>query len=267
MSTGYRIERDSLGEVHVPEDALYGAQTQRAKENFPISGQRFHRRFIQALGWIKQAAAETNEELGTISSTVASAIVSAAGEVASGDHDAQFILDIYQTGSGTSTNMNTNEVISHLATELLATISQCFARLAFQGFGDHIFRAVGANGGRDLALDGRPIGPQRFDLGEVRRSAAELGFVGRPHGMEQAAAMASVSYARTTDGLGACMVTTGPGVTNTITGLVGAWQETQRAPSDPAGWWWCSSAANTSERWQRAHVASPSACSPPEWGS
>jgi fumarate hydratase class II len=119
MADGYRIEKDSLGEMKVPEEALYGAQTQRAVENFPISGQRFGRRFIQALGLIKKSAAETNAELGLLDGPLAEAIVTAATEVAEGRWDDQFVLDIYQTGSGTSTNMNTNEVVAHRATELL----------------------------------------------------------------------------------------------------------------------------------------------------
>jgi fumarate hydratase class II len=119
MADGYRIEKDSLGEMKVPADALYGPQTQRAVENFPISGQRFGRRFIQALGIIKRSAAETNAEQGHLDAKVADAIVAAAAEVAEGKWDDQFVLDIYQTGSGTSTNMNTNEVVAHRATELL----------------------------------------------------------------------------------------------------------------------------------------------------
>ena len=119
MSGGHRIEKDSLGEVRVPEDALYGAQTQRAFENFPISGQRFGRRFIQALGLIKKSAALTNVELGTVEEGLADAIARAAAEVAEGRWDDEFVLDIYQTGSGTSTNMNANEVIAHRATQLL----------------------------------------------------------------------------------------------------------------------------------------------------
>jgi fumarate hydratase, class II len=119
MADGYRTEKDSLGEMQVPENALYGAQTQRAVENFPISGQRFGRRFIQAMGLIKKSAAETNAELGNIDQAIADVIVAAAGEVADGTWDDQFVLDIYQTGSGTSTNMNTNEVVAHRATELL----------------------------------------------------------------------------------------------------------------------------------------------------
>ncbi len=118
MSDQFRIEKDSLGEMKVPADALYGPQTQRAVENFPISGQRFGRRFIQALGWIKRAAAEANMELGTVEASIGNAIVEAAGEVAEGRWDDQFVVDIYQTGSGTSTNMNTNEVVAHRATEI-----------------------------------------------------------------------------------------------------------------------------------------------------
>ncbi|MCH7562496.1 MAG: class II fumarate hydratase [Gemmatimonadetes bacterium] len=124
MSSGYRIEKDSLGEVKVPENALYGAQTQRAFENFPVSGQRFGRRFIQALGLIKKAAALTNAELGTLNPTVAGAIAEAAEEVAAGTWDDEFVLDIYQTGSGTSTNMNANEVIARRATQIIAGDAQ-----------------------------------------------------------------------------------------------------------------------------------------------
>jgi fumarate hydratase, class II len=116
---GYRIEKDSLGEMRVPEDALWGAQTQRAVENFPISGIRFPRSFIAALGTIKRAAAETNRELGLLDAELAEAIGAAAEEVRGGVHDGHFVLDIFQTGSGTSTNMNANEVIAHRAEALL----------------------------------------------------------------------------------------------------------------------------------------------------
>ncbi len=115
----YRIERDSLGEVPVPADALWGAQTQRAVENFPISGIRFPRTFIRALGLIKYAAAKANLELGLLDETLANAIMQAAMEVAEGKWDDQFPIDIFQTGSGTSTNMNANEVISNRANILL----------------------------------------------------------------------------------------------------------------------------------------------------
>ena len=108
-----------MGEMAVPADALYGASTQRAVLNFPISGQRFPRRFIRALALVKLAAAETNAELGLLPADVATAIAEAAREVADGAHDDQFPIDIYQTGSGTSTNTNMNEVIAHLATARL----------------------------------------------------------------------------------------------------------------------------------------------------
>lgn len=110
-----RVERDSLGDVEIPAGALYGAQTQRAVENFPVSGLRFPRPFLEALGLIKQAAAETNAGLGLLEPEIARAIAEAAAEVAAGAHDAHFPLDIFQTGSGTSTNMNANEVIARLA--------------------------------------------------------------------------------------------------------------------------------------------------------
>ncbi len=119
MADGYRIEKDSLGEMKVPEKALYGAQTQRAVENFPISGQRFGRRFIEALGIIKKSAALTNKAMGAVDGAVADAVVAAAQEVAGGTWDDQFVVDIYQTGSGTSTNMNTNEVVARRAGDIL----------------------------------------------------------------------------------------------------------------------------------------------------
>ncbi|MCZ7546923.1 MAG: class II fumarate hydratase [Anaerolineae bacterium] len=115
----YRTERDSLGEVQVPADALYGAQTQRAVENFPISGITFPRAFICALGLVKGAAAVVNRELGLLDGDKARAIDQAAGEVAEGKWDAHFPIDIFQTGSGTSTNMNANEVIANRATQIL----------------------------------------------------------------------------------------------------------------------------------------------------
>jgi fumarate hydratase class II len=120
MSGGYRIERDSLGEVRVPEGALYGPQTQRAVENFAISGQRFSRRFIEALGLVKQAAALANAELGHLGREMADAIAGAAAEVMEGKWDGEFVVDVYQTGSGTSTNMNANEVIASRASQFLA---------------------------------------------------------------------------------------------------------------------------------------------------
>ena len=114
-----RIERDSMGEMPVPADAYYGAQTQRAVLNFPISDLRFPRVFIRVLCAIKQAAAETNAELGLLDPRLAEAIGRAAGEGMDGRFDDQFVVDIFQTGSGTSTNMNANEVIANRAVELL----------------------------------------------------------------------------------------------------------------------------------------------------
>ena len=115
----HRIERDSMGEVKVPAHALYGAQTQRAVDNFPISDLRFPRTFIRALGLIKGAAAAANQELGLMEAPMAEAIQKAAHEVAVGEHDDHFVLDIFQTGSGTSTNMNANEVLASLASKYL----------------------------------------------------------------------------------------------------------------------------------------------------
>jgi fumarate hydratase class II len=117
----YRIERDSLGEIRVPADALYSAQTQRAVENFPISRLRFSRPMIRALGMVKAAAAAVNADLGLMDAAMADAIQAAAAEVAAGKVDNQFPLDIFQTGSGTSTNMNANEVIANLASQRLGS--------------------------------------------------------------------------------------------------------------------------------------------------
>src|SRR3954451_15658207 len=114
-----RIERDSMGEMAVPATARYGATTQRAVINFPISGRPMPARFLHALALVKQAGAETNAELGLLDRDVATAIASAASDVAAGRHDREFPIDVYQTGSGTSTNMNMNEVIANLASERL----------------------------------------------------------------------------------------------------------------------------------------------------
>ncbi|MFJ2089608.1 class II fumarate hydratase [Streptomyces sp. NPDC087901] len=116
---GYRIEHDSMGEVKVPADAKWRAQTQRAVENFPISGQRLERAHIEALARVKAAAAKVNAELKVLDPEIAGAIQEAAAEVAEGRWDAHFPIDVFQTGSGTSSNMNTNEVLATLATERL----------------------------------------------------------------------------------------------------------------------------------------------------
>ncbi|NUS64162.1 MAG: class II fumarate hydratase [Saccharothrix sp.] len=115
----YRVEHDTMGEVRVPADALWRAQTQRAVENFPISGRGLERAQIRALGLLKAAAARVNERLGVLEPEVAAAIASAADAVAAGEHDAHFPVDVFQTGSGTSSNMNANEVIATLATRAL----------------------------------------------------------------------------------------------------------------------------------------------------
>jgi len=119
MADDYRTESDSLGEMQVPADAYWGAQTQRAVENFPISGISFGRRFVRALGIVKKAAAQANRDLDLVDDEIADAIVDAADEVIAGDHDDQFPVDIFQTGSGTSSNMNANEVIANRAAEIM----------------------------------------------------------------------------------------------------------------------------------------------------
>jgi fumarate hydratase class II len=118
----FRTEKDSMGEMQVPESAYYGAQTQRAVENFPISDLRFRRPFIKALGIIKWAAAQANRELELVEPRLADAIIQAAEEVIDGNHDDQYVVDIFQTGSGTSSNMNTNEVIANRAIEILGGV-------------------------------------------------------------------------------------------------------------------------------------------------
>jgi fumarate hydratase class II len=119
MSEDYRTEQDSLGEIQVPADAYWGAQTQRAIQNFPISDATFGRRFVRALGVVKKAAAQANRDLGLVDDEKADAIIAAADEVIAGDHDDQFPVDVFQTGSGTSSNMNANEVIANRAAEIL----------------------------------------------------------------------------------------------------------------------------------------------------
>lgn len=116
--SGYRIEKDSLGELKVPDSALWGAQTQRAVNNFPISGRGMPAAFIQALGLIKSACAAVNGDLEGMDASIVTAIQQAAQEVSEGKHNDQFPVDVFQTGSGTSSNMNANEVIAHLASQI-----------------------------------------------------------------------------------------------------------------------------------------------------
>src|SRR5207253_175207 len=157
--TDYRTERDFLGELKVPKDAYWGAQTQRAIENFPISGIRFGRRFIYALGLIKMAAAQTNMELGLLDSKIGKAIAQACQEVMDGKLDAQFPLDVFQTGSGTSTNMNANEVIANRANEILGhPLGQEFS--GYQSEIDHGIRRVSSCRAAlaELAIGGTAVG-------------------------------------------------------------------------------------------------------------
>ena len=119
FSESYRIEKDTLGEVHVPIDAYYGAQTQRAVENYQISGRKLQRSFIKALGLIKASAAKVNMANGQLQTTYAEAIIKASEEVMNGTLDDHFVVDVFQAGAGTSQNMNANEVIANRATEIL----------------------------------------------------------------------------------------------------------------------------------------------------
>ncbi|MEE2034238.1 class II fumarate hydratase [Rhodococcus chondri] len=121
-SEQFRIEHDTMGEVRVPVDALWRAQTQRAVENFPISGRGLERAQIRALGLLKAACAQVNKDLGLLDAEKADAVIAAAGEIADGKHDDQFPIDVFQTGSGTSSNMNTNEVIASLADRTGVTV-------------------------------------------------------------------------------------------------------------------------------------------------
>src|ERR1051326_8398515 len=118
MMAEYRIEKDSMGEMRVPAEALYAAQTQRAVENFPISGLRFPRVFVRALGLVKAVAAAVNADLGLLDERRAQVIEQAAREVVEGRWDDQFPIDVFQTGSGTSTNMNANEVIANRSLQI-----------------------------------------------------------------------------------------------------------------------------------------------------
>jgi fumarate hydratase class II len=141
VNNQFRTETDSMGAMQVPASAFYGAQTARAVENFPISDLRFPRRFIRALGLIKKHAALTNQELGGLKPELAAAIVQAAQEVIDGKWDGEFVLDIFQTGSGTSTNMNANEVIANRAMELLG--GQRGGKLVHPN--DHVNRGQSSN--------------------------------------------------------------------------------------------------------------------------
>jgi fumarate hydratase class II len=188
MNEAFRTETDSMGPMQVPASAYYGAQTARAVENFPISDLRFPRRFIRALGLIKKHAALTNQELGDLKPDLAAAIVKAAQEVIDGQWDSQFVVDIFQTGSGTSTNMNANEVIANRAGELLG--GQRGGKLVHPN--DHVNRGQSSNDAIPTAihlaaLEGieRALIPALSELaGALEKKAAEFHDVlkiGRTH--------------------------------------------------------------------------------------
>src|SRR5436309_342429 len=173
--TEFRVEKDFLGEVKVPKDAYWGVQTQRAIENFPISGIRFGRRFIYALGLIKMACAQTNMELGLLDNKVGKAIVQACQEVMDGKLDAQFPLDIFQTGSGTSTNMNANEVIANRAHEIRDQHEVPGCGESFRG-----------PGGPRCARRSKRRNPHRRDFDDEDRERPAVARIRTPHGPARA---------------------------------------------------------------------------------
>jgi fumarate hydratase class II len=185
MEGKMRVERDSMGEMRVPAEAYYGAQTARAAENFPISGWRFPRSFIRALGLIKKHGAATNADLGLLSREMADAIGAASQEVVEGKWDSQFVVDIFQTGSGTSTNMNANEVIAHRAEELLGGKTRAHPN-------DHVNRGQSSNDAIPSALHIAAFETMRrqlipslklleFELGKKAEEWREMIKIGRTH--------------------------------------------------------------------------------------
>jgi fumarate hydratase, class II len=186
MTNSFRIERDSMGELQVPADALWGAQTQRAVQNFPISGRPLPRAFIGALGLVKQAAARANTRLELLDPQIAQAIDAAAAEVAAGRHDEQFPIDIFQTGSGTSTNMNANEVIASLATRRLGKPVHANDHVNMgQSSNDSIPTAIHVSAALSVK---RELGPALEHLRDVLRTKErEIGNIvktGRTHLMD-----------------------------------------------------------------------------------
>src|SRR5271155_1867797 len=188
MNEPFRTESDSMGPMQVPASAYYGAQTARAVENFPISNLRFPRRFVRAMGLIKKNAALTNQDLGGLKADLADAIVKAAQEVIDGQWDGQFVLDIFQTGSGTSTNMNANEVIANRAGELLG--GQRGGKLVHPN--DHVNQGQSSNDAIPTAihlaaLEGieRSLIPALSELGEALEKKAvdfnDVLKIGRTH--------------------------------------------------------------------------------------
>jgi fumarate hydratase class II len=186
MASKDRIEHDSMGELRVPGDALWGAQTQRAVQNFPISGLRMPRDFIRALGLIKAAAADTNAALGYLPAPLARAIALAADDVAGGGHDTQFPVDVFQTGSGTSSNMNANEVIATLAARAGGKTVHANDHVNLgQSSNDVIPTAIQV--AAVLAVRERLLPPLRHLRRTIDRRASKLGAVvktGRTHLMD-----------------------------------------------------------------------------------
>jgi len=182
---GFRIERDTMGEVRVPTDALWRAQTQRAVENFPISGRGLERAQIRALGLIKAAAARVNKRIGVLDGRLADAIADAADEVAAGEHDAHFPVDVFQTGSGTSSNMNANEVIATLASRTGLDVHANDHVNASQSSNDVFPTSIHLAATEALATDVSPA--LDYLAASLRRRAAEWANVvtaGRTHLMD-----------------------------------------------------------------------------------
>ena len=186
MTTSFRTEHDSMGEIRVPLEALWGAQTQRAVENFRISGLALPRPFIAALGLIKQAAALANEQLKLLDPRVAQAIAAAAAEVAAGRHDAQFPIDVFQTGSGTSSNMNANEVIATLASRRLGSAVHANDQVNMcQSSNDSIPTAIHLSAALGVRRELIPaLGHLRVVLENKEREVAGIVKTGRTHLMD-----------------------------------------------------------------------------------
>jgi fumarate hydratase, class II len=186
MTTSFRVARDSMGEIKVPADALWGAQTQRAVENFRISGRAMPRPFIGALGLVKQAAARANSALQLLEPSVAQAVEAAAAEVAAGRHDAHFPLDVFQTGSGTSSNMNANEVIAALASRRLGKAVHANDHVNMcQSSNDVIPTAIHVSAALQIRRELLPaLGHLRVVLEAKEREVAGVVKTGRTHLMD-----------------------------------------------------------------------------------
>ena len=186
MTTSFRVEHDSMGEIKVPADALWGAQTQRAVDNFRISGLTLPRPFIGALGLVKQAAARANNDLRLLEAGVAQAVEAAAAEVAAGRHDAHFPLDVFQTGSGTSSNMNANEVIAALASRRLGRAVHANDHVNMcQSSNDVIPTAIHVSAALEVRRELIPaLGHLRLILEGKEREVAGIVKTGRTHLMD-----------------------------------------------------------------------------------